>query len=171
VKLPRYDVKEDIEAVLNSGDPKQIQLLLDMMNEATDSQIKMRFDDELEAIRAEGLDPATVTWATIANLPPAQRKGAAIAKEIWNSFATDYAGVMVHHGKTKEQAEMGAKFLKKKFADIKGNKKVIASLKTNLALWYANTEESEQFGQVYETLMSKAETLLSQDEDVINQSV
>jgi hypothetical protein len=162
---------DDLVAILQSGDEKQLKLILEGVNNVILEQARSLVNDDVEAARTKGIDYTQISWEFIANMPPATRKGAAIPDEVWEAFMKDYVEVMTHHGKTKEKAETGAKLLSKRFQPVKTNKKVVDALKGNLSLWFANTENKEQFQEVYETLATKADQLLEADEEAILASV
>lgn len=160
---------EDILSILGSGDQKQIDLLLEAANNVVLAQARSLVDDDVEKARTEGIDAAQLTWDFISKIPPATRRGGGISDELWAEFITDYTEVMQHHGKTKDKAETGAKLLAKRFNPVKDNKKIVQALQQNLMLWFTNTSDDskEKFQQVYETLTSKADTLLAKDEDAV----
>jgi len=55
---------------------------------------------------------AKLTIDAIANLPPSERKGAGIAKEVWKQFAEDYIAIMPSlQGKSVENVTNAAKNL------------------------------------------------------------
>lgn len=162
---------EDVVAIFNKNDEREMVLIMEGLRDVQLARVKDLLDEDREKIRAEGLVPDLYSWAAIAALPPATRKGAAIPDETWDAFEADYVDVMVHHGKEKKQAETGAKLLSRKFAPVKGNKKVIKKLQENLQVWIANTAKAEEFQQVYETLASKAESLLNIDEDALTAAI
>lgn len=166
LKIPQFTNAADVQSILSKGDEKELKLVIDSLNNVIQAQAKALVDEDREVARKEGIDLSKLDWNFIANIPPSQR-GPAIDEETWEEFGKDYVAVMVHHGKTQEKAEMGAKLLMKKFAPVRINKKVIAALKENLTLWMANTENSEEFQEVYEYLMSRADSLLAADEDAI----
>lgn len=154
-------------AILQSNDEKQISLVLESVNSQILAQARSLVDEDPEKARKDGIDLTQLSWEFIANIPPATRRGGGIADEVWEAFILDYTGVMQHHGKTKEKAETGAKLLSRRFAPVKDQKKIIKALQENLMVWYTNTAKAEDFQQVYETLMSKADTLLARDEDAL----
>lgn len=158
---------DDVAAILTKNDPKEIELMLEALNDVILSQARSQVDDDPEKVRKEGLDNTQLTWNFIANVPPATRRGGGIADEVWEAFQKDYVETMVHHGKTQEKATTGAKILAKRFAAVKDNKKVVTALKDNVVLWYANTEKADEFAGVYEALTSRADTLLAKDEEAI----
>jgi hypothetical protein len=162
---------EDIVAIFQGGDEKQIKLVVEACNNVILEQARDIVNQNTDEVREKGIDPTSLAWITIANLPPATRKGSAISDEKWEAFEVDYVNVMVHHGKTEDKAKTGAKLLSKRFQPVKTNKKVVKALKENLALWFTNSEQQEEFADVYETLQSKADTLLEADEDALMQAI
>jgi len=166
VKVPKLEVT-DIQGIIEKNDEKQVKLLLEAVNGIIENQAKQMIDEDRAAARENGLNFDNLTWEYIANIPPATRRGAAISEETWENFIKDYTSVMKHHGKTEEQAEMGAKILSKRFYQVKTNKPVVQALQNNLKLWFANTSQAEDLQEVYENLMSKAEQLLAADAEAI----
>lgn len=168
VEVPLLGV-DDLVAILQLNDEKQTKLILESLNLTIIEQAREQVNQDPEAVREKGLDQSALSWAAIANLPPAQRRGAAIPDEKWDGFVKDYVEVMQHHGKTEEKAMAGAKLLRQKYQPVKGNKKVIQALKDNLQVWYSNTTDTnrEEYQDVYENLVGKADTLLEKDEDAI----
>lgn len=166
--VPHFDSVTDVADIITKNDPKEVALLLACLNDVVDATAKDQLEeDEIENIRANGFDLSKLTWNAIANVPPGARGGGGIPEEVWNEFAKDYAAVMIHHGKTQEQAEMGAKFLLKKFNPVKMNKKVVSSLLNNLQVWAAHTASEGAYSKVYEFLTQRANVLLSTDEEAI----
>lgn len=168
VELPIPELSlEDVINIATGEDQKQKDLLLEAVNNIVFAQARSLVDDDPEKARKEGIDNSQLSWEFIANMPPATRRGGGIPDEVWDEFVKDYVEVMQHHGKTKEKAETGAKILAKRFNPVKDNKKVVKALQENVMLWYTNTSKQEDFMQVYETLTSKADTLLAKDEDAV----
>jgi hypothetical protein len=158
---------EDVVALIQSNNEKVHSLILESLNNVIIDQVRAEVNDDVEGVREKGVAADTYDFVKIAELPPATRRGSAIPDEVWEGFIKDYTEVMQHHGKTAEKAAMGAKLLKQKFQPVKSNKKVIKALKENLQTYFTNTEKAEEFQQVYETLSSKADTLLEADEDAL----
>lgn len=161
---------EDIVSLIQAEGPefdKARVLIVEACNAVILDQARAAVNDDPEAVREKGIDPDVIDFVKIAALPPATRRGTAIADEVWEAFVLDYVEVMQHHGKTKEKAEMGAKLLSKRFQQVKGNKKVIQALKENLSTWFANSKKAEDFQAIYETLAGKADQLLAADEEAI----
>ena len=171
IKVPQFENAADALEIFTKNDEKEVKLALDALNEMLLSNAKAQIDEDRVAAREKGIDPEKLSWTFIANLPPATRKGTAIPDEVWDAFAKDYIETIVHHGKTQAQAEMGAKFLVRKMYPVKDNKRVVEGLQKNLQIWYANTPSAEDFQAVYENLMSRANTLLAADIDVLAAAV
>lgn len=175
---------------------KQVLLVFEALNAIINEQAK----NQLEEAKAEGKDmwPTYQTtkdtegkevktlvkeadlswlnldklsWAAIAALPPKTRGISGIPEETWKAFADDYIEVIQHHGKSEEQAKMGASHFLNKFAKIRGSKKMVSIMLNNLQIWSANTEKGVELMPVYENLISKANLLMQEDEDAIVASV
>jgi hypothetical protein len=172
IELPLLSMDDVVALINGEGQDDDTKakvrgLILEALNNVIIEQARDAVNDDTEGVREKGIPADSVDFTKIALMPPAQRRGSAIPDEVWEAFIADYTEVMQHHGKTKEKAEMGAKLLSKKFQAVKGNKKVIAALKDNLSTWFANSEKAEEFQQVYETLATKADTLLAADEEAL----
>lgn len=172
VEIPLPDSEEDIAAIFAKDaegkyvDEKQVKLVFEAMGNVILEQARGQINDS-EFDREKGLDYSQLTWAHIANLPPAQRRGPAIPDAVWEAFEVDYIEVMQHHGKTEEKARAGAKLLLAKFQPVKLNKKVVGALKENLQVWFTNSSRNEEFQEIYENLAGKADVLLEKDEDAL----
>jgi hypothetical protein len=190
----------DIASLLESGDVKQIQTLLDAANEVIINHAKLQLDDALrenkdvwpkiekQTVKIDGKDqevevevePADLSWldfkkldwSYIAALPPKQKGARGIPEETWNAFAEDYKTVVMEHGgKTEEQAEAASKHFLNKFAIVRSNKKLLQALDRNLTLWAANTKKADELAEVQQNLQKKLNELLAADEDVLIASV
>jgi hypothetical protein len=170
--LPLMELS-DIVAILNGpnndgvADEKQVKLILEACNNIILERGRELVNDNPEEAREKGISEEEISWKTIAELPPSQRKGAAISDEVWEAFEVDYIDVMKHHGKTEQQSKMGAKLFRSRFQSVKTNKKVLKALQENLRLWFANSSNSETFQDVYESLSTKVDTLLAADEEAL----
>jgi hypothetical protein len=161
----------DVITILQSNDEKQIALLLESVNDVVNKQARGLVDEDPEKARKDGIDNSQLTWDFISKIPPATRRGGGIEDAVWEAFIKDYVDVMVHHGKPKDKAETGAKLLAKRFQPVKDQKNMVRALLDNLRVWFTNTEKGEDFQQVYESLTSKADTLLAKDEDALMASI
>lgn len=155
-----------LEALSND---KQQQFILDIIEEYTINAAKQQVSpatDEVQPVNdQEHLDISKLTIEFLANQPRAERRGGGIAKEIWEAFAKDYIDVMpAVSNKTADQVGNAAKILLSKFQLVKTQKTVISYLQTQLALWFQNTKQQEEFAECYEFLDSKAKALLSANE-------
>lgn len=151
------------------SDDKQQQFILDIIEEyiitAAKQQVSPVADETKPVNDQESLDISKLTLNFLANQPRAERRGGGIAKEIWEAFAKDYVEVMpAVSNKTAEQVGNAAKILLSKFQLVKTHKNVISYLQTQLALWFQNTKQAEEFAECYEFLDAKAKTLLAADE-------
>lgn len=150
--------------ILNGGDEKQINLILETLQIPILEQARAQVDEN-ESISAETFDASKVTWEFISKLEPAARRGGGIPKETWELFVADYIEVMPGvTGKTVEQATKAATLLGNKLSSVKGNKPVLTFLRAQLDLWFASTSKSEDFVDCYQFLVNKADTLLTADD-------
>lgn len=155
--------------VLQTGDAKQIDLVLSAVNEIIIGQARSQVNDD-ENISQETLKVNELTWEWIANLPQAERRGGGIAKETWEEFVKDYATVMAATaGKTAEQLDKHSQILLKKFLPVKSNKQVLKAFQTFLAQYAAGASQDslEAFADCLEFLNRKIETLLQADESAL----
>jgi hypothetical protein len=169
LRLPVLSV-EGIVDILQNGDsrPKELELLLEVLSDAVYAQARTLVNDK-EDITQENFPLDKVSWAAIANMPKAERRGGGIAKETWEDFAADYIAVMPQAtGKTAEQVGLAAKLLTLKFAPVKTQKPVINMLQGQLGIYLNVTQRGEEFAECIEFLNKKAETLLTMtDEDLL----
>lgn len=196
LSIPQFSTAEDLMAIAQSGDEKQIKLALEGMNAIIIGQAKAQVDEartegkamwpvfstskdangkDVQTLESEAdlswLDVGKLDWGYIAALPPSVRGGGGIPEETWEAFSADYQAVIIHHGKNENQAKMAANIFLKKFAPVKGNKPLLQALQHNLELWFGNTSQGEQLQEVYKSLATKLNTLLQADEDAIVASV
>lgn len=171
LKVPQFESIDDLALIFKDAETengkKRIALVMDTLNQHVFmAQARSLIDEDLEALRTAGALPEDkMSFDYIANMPPSARKGAAISEETWKEFVEDYKSVIVHFGKTPEQAEMGAKLFVRKLYPVKMNKKVLAPLDKALNLWFSNSEKKEEFQQVYEYLAGKLNEYLNANED------
>lgn len=149
------------------GDEKQAKLILDMVNdEIIYGAARQQVNDEQSPVNEQSqLDLTKLTLEFIANLPPAERRGGGIPKEVWEAFSKDYLAIMpAVTGKTADQVGNAVKLHVAKYQPCKTNKKVLKVLQDQLAVYTANTQNLEEFGGAVEFLNKKLETLLQADE-------
>lgn len=159
-KIPVPSV-EGLVRILEQGG-KGLELLLEVAADVIYQRARevLADNDKLTELPLEGLD-----WETIANLPKAERKGRGIPAETWKEFSEDYIAVMPGvTGKTAEQVGNAAKIFVDKFNKVKTNKPVLTLLKAQLAVYMNSSANAENFSDVLEFLLNKADTLLNADE-------
>jgi hypothetical protein len=164
----------DIVEIIERADEKEVKLLLESVNDQILAQCKEQIDESetaRENIRENGFNLEGLTWTFIANIPPGVRGGAGIPKEEWEEFSKDYIGVMIHHGKTEEKAQQGAKLLLAKLTPVKFNRKVLTGLQQNMRVWIDQSSNVERFQKIYEYIMNKLDTFLATDEDALANSI
>jgi len=101
-------------------------------------------------------------WEKIANAPEAERKSRGISKEEWADFAEDYLSVMpAITGKDPVRIERAVAQFIVKFQPIKSDKKSVAVLRDQLAVYAETAPNAANHYKVIEFLLKKAEALLS----------
>lgn len=159
LKLPVPSV-EGIVAILEKGG-KELELLLDSVYDVIRSQAATIVSDD-EKISQATFPTAQVLWSAIANMPKADRRSSAIATEVWEAFAKDYIEIMpAVTGKSTEAVTNATVVYLKKFVIVKTNKDVISKLKEQLALYMEHSKNLEQFTDILELLISKADSYLN----------
>jgi hypothetical protein len=144
-------------AILEKGG-KGLELLLEIAADTIRATLA-NYVAEDEKISQDTLPIAKLTWEAIANQPRAERK--TIADDLWEAFTKDYIEVMPGVTNKSVEAVTNATIVfVKKFAIIKTNKEVIAKLKDQLGLYMEHSRNAEQFQEILELLISKADTYL-----------
>lgn len=162
-------------AILNNGG-KGWELLQQAMASIIYVQLRGQVTELIEkdpsvVLTQDLIDLSKLTWDFIANMPPKERAGSAIPKEIWDKFAADYVAIMpALTGKPKETAENAASIFVKKMAPAKTRKDLLPTFKARLDLWLANTslvaedaDDADQFAALYTLLQSKIDEYLNVD--------
>lgn len=155
---PKNDSEEEKARVLFNKN--QQELLLEAMDAMYRGAIGAWVAEE-ETNTADKFDPAKFTWAAIANMPKEDRRSSSIPKEVWEAFAKDYATVMSSvANRTPEQLQSAITVFQKKYAQVKTNKPAIQFLKSQLTLYVEHTKQAENFVEILELLVRKADDLL-----------
>ena len=103
------------------------------------------------------------SWEGIANLPKEDRRS--IPVEQWEAFAKAYADIMpAVANKTVEQVGNAIQVFLKKFAQVKTNKPVLSQLQTQLALFLEHAKNAEDYADVLDLLVRKADEFLKADD-------
>lgn len=149
--------------ILTSGDAKQFQLLqdscYDVIRDVLSSMVA-----EKEDISQENLDLSKLTWAAIANMPKEDRRSSSIPEELWAAFVADYIAVMPGlTSKSEDAVKNATEVYVRKFAPWKSQKGIISKLKEQLAL-YAGTPNAEQFSDILDLLVRRADAYLAADD-------
>ena len=154
------------EGLVTSLNDEKIQTyVLELVAEAIINQAREQVSDEDKPVnRQDELDTNKLTLEYIANIPKSERKGSGIAKEAWEEFEKDYVSVMVAKtDKGPDRAAKAAKILAGKFNSVRTDKAVIKFLQQQLAFWAVNTENLEDFQEIYSYLDDKATNLMRRD--------
>jgi hypothetical protein len=155
---------EGIVYILENGDELQQRLLLDAVADVIISRAREHINEN-EDVKQDNFPLEILSWEAISKIPPKQRRGAGIAKEVWEAFTQDYIATMVEGGfRGAEEAAAAANILKQKFQPVKTAKKVIRFLLKQLDLYTAHTKNGEQFADCVAFLQEKGNTLLEADE-------
>jgi hypothetical protein len=159
LKLPVPSV-EGIVAILTKGG-KELELLQDAIYDVIRAQAASIVSDD-EKITQATFPVGSVLWTTIANMPKADRRSSAISTEVWEAFAKDYIEVMPSvTAKSVEAVTNATVVYLKKFSIVKTNKDVISKLKDQLGLYTEHSKNIEQFSEILELLVNKADSYLS----------
>jgi|ERR1017187_3672986 hypothetical protein len=157
-----------LAGILNSGDEKQINFVLETLKNPILDLAKDQVDANLD-ITTDGLDTDKLTWEYISNMEPVVRRGNGIAKEVWEDFVKDYITVMpAATGRKVEVITRAATLLGQKLSSCKGQKKILQFLRDQLDVYFAATTRQADFVDCYQFLINKADTLILADaEDIL----
>ena len=159
LKLPVPSV-EGIVAILEKGG-KELELLQDAIYDVIRSQAAAIVSDDEKASQAT-FDTSKILWTAIANMPKADRRSSAIDTAVWEAFAKDYIDVMPGvTGKSAEAVTNATVVYLKKFSMVKTNKDVLSKLKDQLGLYLEHSKNADQFAEILDLLVSKADSYLS----------
>ena len=145
---------------------KTQEYILDIIADAVKGAARAQVDDETKPVnRQEDLRLDQLTLEYLANVPKTERRGAGIPKEVWAEWEKDYISVMLSAtGKEADKIGNAAKLFLSRLQPIKTNKKVLQFLAGQLDIWMENTQNSEEFADVYEFLRKKTDEFLNADE-------
>lgn len=170
LKLPVPSVEGVIEILKAGG--KQLDLLLDAVAQVVVDQARSVINDNAKITGQVDFPMDQVTWAFISTIPPKERRGGGIAKELWEEFGKDYIAVMpAVTGKSAEQIGNATKLLLAKFQPVKTVKPVISLLKDQLAMYVEHSPNAEQYAECISFLVEKADSLLNVDEATLLQNL
>lgn len=154
---------EGFVAILEAGG-KQLELLQEAAYNVVRNQIAEEVGNN-EALKSlDELDMSKYSWQAIAEMDKTDRRSASIPEEAWKAFAEDYIKVMPALTQKSETAVTNATVVYlKKFAPWKSDKKTIGLLKGQLAI-YAEQPSAEQFAEILDLLVRRADTYLAANE-------
>ncbi len=151
---------EGFIAIIEAGG-KQFELLQDAAFDLIRSVVAEDVGANESLKDLAELDHSKYSWEAIANMPKEDRRSSAIPEETWKAFADDYIKVMQPlTGKSLEAVTNATVVYLKKFAPWKSDKKTITLLKQQLAI-YAEQPSAEQFAEILDTLIRRADTYLA----------
>lgn len=158
------DVLELIEAGSAEGASEvaknNLQLLQDaMFNVVYDVAVSL--SKENTSLTSANFPMDELSWEKIANAPEAERKSRGISKEEWADFAEDYmASMPAITGKDEARIQRAVAVLINKFGPIKSDKKSIAVLRDQLAVYAESAPQAANYFKVVEFLLKKADALI-----------
>lgn len=150
-------------AIIEAGG-KQWELLQEAMYAVVRAVASEEVANNENLKSLDELDQSKLTWQAIAEMDKQDRRSASIPEELWKAFAEDYIRVMPALTNKSEQAVTNATVVYlKKFAPWKSDKKTISLLKAQLAI-YAQQPSAEQFSEILDLLVRRADGYLSQND-------
>lgn len=164
---------EGIVAILEKGG-KGLELLQDAMYDVVRAQLASDVADD-EKFTQASYDSATIkigdvdlpkySWEAIANQPREDRRASSIPEELWKAFAEDYIAIMPGVTNKSVEAVTNATIVYlKKFSLVKTDKDVLNKLKQQLALYMEHSQNAEQFQEILDLLLRKADVYLAADD-------
>lgn len=164
---------EGIINILQTGG-KPLELLQEAMYDVIRSSIGADVSED-EKFSQTSYDTATIqigevtypkySWEGIANQPREDRRASSIPEEQWKAFSEDYLAVMpAVTNKTEEQIGNAIFVFNKKFSIVRTDKPTITMLKNQLALYAEHSKNAENFTDILELLLRKADVYLGSDD-------
>lgn len=156
---------EGIVAILQNGG-KGLELLQQAVeNVVTDYARSILNDDP--SITTETFPYDKISWDLIANQPESERRGRGIPKEQWEAFVKSYIEHMpAILGKPLENIKKQASILAQKFQPLRTHENknnILPNFVNALTLYTNNVPEAEQFADVLEYLVKKADQFINTD--------
>lgn len=172
VQRPSFEIKgfvpseEGIAAILLAGG-KQLTLLKDAIYDVVRSAIgaDVADDERFGQATYDAVWQKKYTWQAIAEIDRADRRANAIAPEVWQAFVADYVEVMpAVTNKSAEACTNATIVYLKKFSLVRTDKSTIGKLKQQLALYMEHSPKAEEFTEILELLVRKADMYLEADD-------
>lgn len=160
VKVPTFD-----GLIHYLGTSEKVQnFMLDLAEEAIKDQVRAQLSDEEKPVmKPEELDHSKLFLDYIASIPKAERTGGGISKDTWEDFEKDYVAVMGPIRQSDEKAAKAAKLFTNRFNAVRTDKPVLKFLREQLGTWAANTQNLEDFQDVFTYLDNRVAELLNRD--------
>ena len=150
--------------ILEGGESKELDLVMESLETPINVAAREMLNEDIN-LNATTFPVEKLSWAAIANMPKAQRRGGGIPKETWEGFAEDYLAIMPGvTGKTIEQVHNMAKLLIAKLGPVKTNEPVLKLCVEQLGIYASNSPNAEDYQECVEFLLTKAETFLNVSE-------
>lgn len=170
VKIPT--IAGIVDYLYNDSQPeksqKVAQFIVDLVEDAIKDQIRSQLTDGDKPVMApEQLDHSKLDLFAIASMPKSERTGGGISKEVWEEFEKDYIAVMGPIRESDEKAAKAAKLMVGRFNNCRTDKPVLTFLREQLGIWFTNTQNAEDFAEVYNYLDERAGTLLNRDSEAV----
>lgn len=164
LNIPVPSLADILSAITADTTGKVGALVEELVQDCVYGQAREQINEN-EHITQDSLALGKLSITAIANMEKKERRGAGIAKEVWEEFKQDYIDVMTKKtDKPLDKVELAADLFVNRLQKVKTMKDVVAALKDQLAIWFSNTEQKEEFSEVYEFLDGKADTFLKADE-------
>lgn len=147
---------------------KMLALLLDVMEGEINSQVRSILYEDT-TLTAATFPIERLSWKFISEIPPVQRRGGGIPKEIWDAFEADYIAVMPDAtGKTVDQVTNAAKCLRNKLTAVRTQLPVLNLLVDQMAIYAKASADAEDYEDCLKFLVDKADMFLNvTDEDLL----
>jgi len=160
---------EGIKKILESGDKKQQDLLLEAVYDVCRDVVGGWVGEDQEASQKNyEANAAKYSWEAIANMERADRRSVTIPDEDWVKFADDYKTIMpAVSGKNAEAIDTAIQVYLKKMSPVKTNKKALQVLETQLGIYMENTKKGEELVDILELLTRRITNYLKADEPMI----
>ncbi len=148
--------------------PKVRQFVLDLVEESIKDQVRAQLSDEEKPVmRQSELDLAKLSLVAIAELPKSERTGGGIPKELWTDWEADYTSTMLEVRKDDPKAAdrigRAVKLFTGRFNGCRGDKPVIKFLLEQLGIWATNSQNVEDFADIFNYLDTRGTDLMTKD--------
>ena len=160
---------EYIIDLLTSDNDKYKQFVINTFADLIKAKVREQVNDENNPVnRQEDLNLEGLTLEALAEEEPAERAGRGILKETWAEFEEDYIEVMVPAtGRSLDKVKGAAKFLAQRLYPVRTNRKIVTFLASQLDIWAKNSQRMDEFNDLYQFLVKKADSYINMGEDTL----